>query len=252
MKVLGIIPARYDSSRFPGKPLVVIDGKTMIRRVYEQAKSCRQLDRVVVATDHEAILKHVKMSGGEAVMTSRHHTSGTERCNEAAGLLEASGERFDAIVNIQGDEPFIDPRQIAQVVSCLEDPAHEIATLVRATSSWDEIRSENVVKVVVDHSGKALLFSRAVIPFVRGKTPEQWPGEVTFYKHVGIYGYRTGVLNRIVGLPMTALEKAESLEQLRWLEYGYTIYTQVTEFESTAIDTPGDLLKITNTGGTKT
>lgn len=183
-------------------------------------------------------------------MTGRHHNSGTERCREAAELLAARGEPCDVVINIQGDEPFIDPRQIAQVADCFLDPGTRIATLIKNVAKPDELEPENVVKVVTDLSGHALFFSRSVIPFVRGMARESWTGETTYYRHIGIYGYRTDTLAEIVTLPATRLEKAESLEQLRWLEHGYRIMTQITEYESFAIDSPADLLKITNSGGT--
>jgi 3-deoxy-manno-octulosonate cytidylyltransferase (CMP-KDO synthetase) len=250
MKILGVIPARYASSRFPGKPLVVIDGVTMIRRVYEQALKCSSLDRVIVATDNEAIRNHVALFGGNVVMTGEHHASGTERCHEVVEKLSREGETFDCVINIQGDEPFIDPGQINQVAECFSDPKVELATLIRKVTAIEELTSPNVVKVVVDKNGTALLFSRSAIPFIRGTEPSGWLAAATFYKHIGIYGYRTRTLGEIVALPPSPLEIAESLEQLRWLENGYRIQTQVTEYESVAIDTPSDLLKITNMNGT--
>lgn len=250
MKILGIIPARYDSSRFPGKPLVVIDGKTMIRRVYEQALKCPMLSKVVVATDSEAIYRHVRLFNGNVMMTASSHNSGTERCSEVAITLSNDGEVFDAVINIQGDEPFIDPEQIRQVASCLEKPDTDIATLIKKITSTDELISPNVVKAVVDQSGLALYFSRSPIPFARGKDQKEWLECSVYYKHIGIYGYLTPVLNSIVSLPVSNLELTESLEQLRWLDYGFRIKTNITEFESIAIDTPTDLLKITNRTGT--
>ena len=249
-KILGIIPARYDSSRFPGKPLVVIEGITMIMRVYGQAMKCELLDKVIVATDNEAIFNHVELSGGKVLMTSGHHNSGTERSAEVVEVLAARGEIFDCVINIQGDEPFIDPRQIRQVGECFSDPDTGIATLVKKITDQDELLSPNVVKVVTDIFGNALLFSRSAIPFLRGRDQKEWISSATFLKHIGIYGYRTEVLKRLVALPPSRLELNESLEQLRWLEHGYRIKTQLTEYESVAIDTPADLSKITNTFGT--
>ena len=250
MKILGVIPARYASSRFPGKPLVVIDGKTMIRRVYEQAIQCGELSKVVVATDDEAIYNHVNLFGGNVLMTGTHHASGTERCCEVVEKLQIKGEEYDFVINIQGDEPFIEPEQISQVAACFNNPQTQLATLIKQIHSPDELTSQNVVKVVVDKLGYALLFSRSMIPFVRGKEQPDWLSAMTFYKHIGIYGYRTSVLRKIVELPVSTLELAESLEQLRWLDNGYSINVQITEFESIAVDTPADLLKITNRTGT--
>ena len=250
MKILGIIPARYASTRFPGKPLVEIEGKTMIQRVYEQAMKCASLARVVVATDSDEIFSHVGMFGGSAVMTGDHHRSGTERCQEVVEKLQLEGEAYDYVINIQGDEPFIEPDQISQVASCFTGQQAKLATLIRKITDAEELTSSNVVKVVVDNLGSALLFSRSAIPFARGFEPEAWLSVATYYKHIGIYGYQVSVLGEIVGLPPSPLEITESLEQLRWLAYGYKITTQVTEYESIAIDTPADLLKITNRNGT--
>jgi 3-deoxy-manno-octulosonate cytidylyltransferase (CMP-KDO synthetase) len=244
MELLGIIPARYGSTRFPGKPLAVIDGRSMIRRVWEQAGKCTSLKRLVVATDHELIARHVEEFGGEVVMTATTHRSGTERCAE---VLDNLGVPFDAVVNIQGDEPYIDPEQIELVAGCFRDPSVEIATLVKRITTVEEIENPNVVKVVVDRSLRALYFSRATVPYIRNReavTPLQ---RTRFYKHIGIYGYRSGTLKKLVALPESMLEKAESLEQLRWLEHGFTIRVQETDIETLAIDTPADLLKITNT-----
>ncbi len=250
MNILGIIPARYTSTRFPGKPLVVIEGKSMIRRVYEQAVKCSSLSRVIVATDHEAIFNHVTGFGGNVMMTGEHHRTGTERCCEVAGKLRESGDTFDYIVNIQGDEPFIDPAQIEELAGCFSIAGTCLATLIRKITSVEELSSPNVVKAVTDLDGSALFFSRSPIPFARGFKPEDWLSATTYYRHVGIYGYRSTVLEEIVDLPPSPLELAESLEQMRWLEHGYKIQTQVTEYESFAVDVPSDLLKITNRNGT--
>ncbi|MEI7662371.1 MAG: 3-deoxy-manno-octulosonate cytidylyltransferase [Bacteroidota bacterium] len=250
MTILGIIPARYASTRFPGKPLVLIDGKTMIRRVYEQATLCSCLDRVVVATDHEKIVRHVASFGGNVMMTGEHHRSGTERCMEVVEKLKETGETFDYVINIQGDEPFIDPAQITQLAGCFSRPGTLLATLIRKITKPEELVSPNVVKVVTDSQGSALFFSRSVIPFTRGAEMKNWLSATSYYKHIGIYGYSAPVLKTIVDLPPSPLEIAESLEQLRWLENGFKIQTQVTDYESVAIDTPDDLLKITNSNGT--
>ena len=246
MKILGIIPARYASTRFPGKPLVVIEGKTMIQRVYERSVQSIRLTKVVVATDNEAISKHVDLFGGNVLMTNIHHRSGTERCHEVVEKLRREGEIYDYVINIQGDEPFIEPEQINQVAQCFSDPRTLLATLIRKVTALEELTNPNVVKVVVDNNGSALYFSRSPIPFTRGLDPKDWLFSTTYYKHIGIYGYQTSVLGKIVTLPPSPLELAESLEQLRWLGHGYRIQTQITEYESIAIDTPTDLLKITN------
>lgn len=247
MRILGIIPARYASSRFPGKPLVMIQGKSMIQRVYEQALKCNELAKVIIATDNEVIQKHVLSFNGNVMMTSVDHTSGTERCGE---VIEISNkifeELFDAVINIQGDEPFIDPEQIAKVATCFSNPEVEIATLIGKISNSFELNDPNVVKVVFDKQLKAIYFSRFPIPYFRGKEKEQWLQSRNFYKHIGIYGYRTDILKKIIQLPPSPLEKAESLEQLRWLENGYTIRLRETDIETIAIDVPADLLKITN------
>jgi len=250
MNILGIIPARYASSRFPGKPLVMIDGKSMIQRVYEQALKCDQLTSVIIATDNEAVEKHVKTFNGNVMMTSPHHNSGTERCNEVLEKLgTGQDEHFTVIVNIQGDEPFIDPRQITALSESFGNPDVGIATLVKRITSDEEFKDPNVVKVIFDKKLKAIYFSRFSIPYYRGKNMEQWLKERPYFKHIGIYAYRTQVLREITKLPPSSLEKAESLEQLRWIENGYTVHIRETEFDSYAIDTPADLLKITNITG---
>lgn len=246
MKILGIIPARYASTRFPGKPLVVIDGKTMIRRVYEQSLKCDKLAKVIVATDNEAILNHVRLFGGNVLMTGGHHRSGTERCNEVAEILRKNGEVYDYVINIQGDEPFINPEQISLLADCFNDGKTMLATLIKQISEADDLSNPNIVKVTADIYGSALLFSRSAIPFTRGTEPSFWISKTSYYKHIGIYGYHTSVLGKLVALPEAPLEVAESLEQLRWLEHGFKIMTKVTEYESVAIDVPTDLLKITN------
>jgi 3-deoxy-manno-octulosonate cytidylyltransferase (CMP-KDO synthetase) len=237
MKVLGIIPARYASTRFPGKPLVEIGGKTMINRVYTQCIKS-DLSDVVVATDDSRIFHHVK-SFGKVVMTSEQHPSGTDRCNEVAGKLT---EKFDYIVNIQGDEPFIDPKQINLLISLL-DGQTQIATLIKKIESMEQLFNPNVVKGVKGTKGEALYFSRSPIPHVRGKEEKDWLAHQTFYKHIGMYAYRADVLPKIAALQQGVLEKAESLEQLRWLENGYSIQTAETNQETFGIDVPDDLKK---------
>lgn len=249
MNVIGIIPARYASTRFPGKPLAMIDGKSMIRRVYEQCIKCTGLSRVVVATDNEAILAHVHDFGGEGIMTSGHHPSGTDRCQEGVEKLYFSQDLSgpEAVINIQGDEPFIEPAQISEVIRAFHDPMVMITTLARKISSSADLSDPNVVKVVFDARHQALYFSRSPIPYLRNIPVGNWLQHGTFFRHVGIYGYRTEVLRKLVKLPPTPLEKAESLEQLRWLEAGVPITVGETAYDSVSIDTPQDLLKITNT-----
>lgn len=250
MKIIGIIPARYASSRFPGKPLCLIDGKSMIRRVYEQASACSLLTNILVATDDERIEKHIKDFGGRVIMTSGLVRSGTERCNEVINILsQRSHEQYDVVINIQGDEPYIHPLQIAHIAGCFQDRNVGLATLVKKITSEEELNNPNVVKVVIDNNSRAIYFSRAAIPFLRGKEDQNRISIHTFFKHVGIYGYTPAILNSISRLEESSLEKAESLEQLRWIENGFSIWVRETEFESFSVDTPDDLLKITNNPG---
>jgi 3-deoxy-manno-octulosonate cytidylyltransferase (CMP-KDO synthetase) len=238
----GIIPARYASSRFPGKPLVTIGGKPMIQRVYEQA--AKSLDTVYVATDDPGIFNAVSEFGGKAIMTSAEHQSGTDRCAEAANILtKEEGIYADVIINIQGDEPFIRPEQIDLLISCFTDKSVDIATLVRKVEPGEDIANPNHPKVILDLMGNAIYFSRNVIPFIRDSEMTEWTLLHPYYKHIGLYAYRTEILNRITLLPRSSLEKAESLEQNRWLENGYRIRTAITEWESICIDTPEDLEK---------
>jgi 3-deoxy-manno-octulosonate cytidylyltransferase (CMP-KDO synthetase) len=240
MKIAGIIPARYASSRFPGKPLVDINGKTMIRRVYEQVRLAG-LDKVVVATDDQRIFDHVQNFGGQAVLTSPLHQSGTDRCQEAYHHLQ---EAFDFVINIQGDEPFIQPGQIQTLTSCFANPQTQIATLIKKISGPEELFNPNTPKVVVDHLGQALYFSRHPVPYCRQAEAGQWLAHHTYYKHIGLYGYRVDVLAEITKLPPSPLEKVESLEQLRWLEHRYRITTALTELDTFGIDSPQDLEKV--------
>jgi 3-deoxy-manno-octulosonate cytidylyltransferase (CMP-KDO synthetase) len=239
MKFIGIIPARFQSSRFPGKPLVLIQGKPMIQWVVE--RSSLALDDVWVATDHEGIANTVRDFGSNVLMTSASHSSGTDRCAEAARILDEKID-FDVVINIQGDEPFIMPEQILELRNVFS-PDVQIATLVRKISETAELNNPNKPKVVLDAQGKALYFSRSVIPFCRGKEPGEWLHTVTFWSHIGIYGYRKDILQEITSLPYGKLESAESLEQLRWLENGYRIQCGITEFSSFGIDTPEDFEK---------
>jgi 3-deoxy-manno-octulosonate cytidylyltransferase (CMP-KDO synthetase) len=235
MKILGIIPARYGSTRFEGKPLALINGKMMIQRVYEQACKADRLSEVVVATDDERIYNAVLGFGGKAVMTSTNHKSGTDRCRE---VVDKVGAGFEAVINIQGDEPYINPLQINQIGELISDKDTPIASLCKPVHDAEELASPNAVKVVFDKNGKALYFSRFAIPYLRNKV------ERTFYKHIGIYAYKTLTLREISALPQSGLELAESLEQLRWLENGYTVRMGVTEFESFSVDVPEDITKI--------
>ncbi len=239
MKFIAIIPARYASTRFPGKPLAMLGGKPIIQRVCEQARAV--FDRVLVATDDTRIAECVDNFGGKAVMTRPDHRSGTDRCFEA---YEKAGEDCDVVVNVQGDEPFIAPQQLKAVCHCFDNPATDIATLVMPfapTATWDEITNPNSPKVVVGAGGRALYFSRSVIPYIRGSEHTEWPRRHTFFKHIGLYAYRSEVLKRLTALPPSPLEMAESLEQLRWLEAGYTITTAETHTATIGIDTPADL-----------
>ena len=241
MKVLGVIPARYGSTRFPGKPLAMIGGKTMIRRTCEQV-SKSSLDAFVVATDDLRILDEVRSFGCRAVMTRSDHPSGTDRCREAFDLME---DDFDAVVNIQGDEPFIDPARINQVVGLIRRDDTIIATLAEPITSDDALENPNVVKVIFDANGLALYFSRHPIPFVRGVDRSQWLKKTTYYRHIGLYAYKASALRAITAMPPGHLEQAESLEQLRWLENGCPIRVGVTSPQpAIAIDTPQDLLSI--------
>lgn len=241
MKFIGIIPARYASTRFPGKPLADMKGKYMIQRVYEQAR--KVLDHVCVATDDDRIFNAVQSFGGEVVMTSAQHRSGTDRCFEAYRTL---GGHEDVVINIQGDEPFIKPEQIESLIACFDSPQIQIATLVRpfeASEGYEALANPNSPKVVLNERHEALYFSRSVIPYLRGVEPAEWLARHTYYKHIGMYGYRADVLSQITCLPQSSLELAESLEQLRWLQNGYTIKVGITTQETIGIDTPADLEK---------
>ena len=240
MKVLGIIPARYNSSRFPGKPLTDIAGKSMIQRVYEQAKKCELLSSVFVATDDDRIFESVMEFGGQVKMTTEHN-SGTERCNELAQNLE---EKFDVVINIQGDEPCINPEQISQLATLFSDEDTTITTLAKQIKTADELLDENTVKVIFDENNFAINFSRFPIPEPKSFDAEKWFVMNKFYKHIGIYGYRAKVLQEICKLQPTKKELSEKLEQLRWLENGYKIKVGITAFESISIDVPKDIEKL--------
>lgn len=239
--ILGVIPARFASTRFPGKPLVEIAGKSMIQRVYEQALQSKHLNTVVVATDDERIREHVQAFGGEVHMTSPEHPSGTDRCAEVAAAFPDAAW----VVNIQGDEPFIQPQQIDLLIDTLLTPTSPgIATLAKKIEALEALDNPNIVKAVFSHIGEALYFSRYAIPYMRGIAPEERLKHHNFYKHIGLYGFNKTILHQITVLSPAALEKAESLEQLRWLENGYRIAVQITDMETIGIDTPEDLAKL--------
>lgn len=242
LRFVGIIPARFASTRFPGKPLVNIAGKTMIERVYEQVS--KALTDVYVATDDKRIFDAVLAFGGKAIMTSDKHRSGTDRCYEAFSKLE---EWFDVVINVQGDEPFIQPEQIVELQRCFEEPETQIATLAKKITEkdgLDSLQNPNNPKLVVNKQNEALYFSRSVIPYRRGAEPENWILLHPYLKHVGIYAYRADVLRELTLLEQSPLEIAESLEQLRWLENGYRIKVGFTDVETIGIDTPEDLEKV--------
>lgn len=242
MKFIAIIPARYASTRFPGKPLAMLGDKTVIQHVYEQVSL--QMDDVCVATDDDRIYQHVLSWGGKVVMTSSDHKSGTDRIEEAMEKIEQGGETFDVVVNVQGDEPFIQPEQIETVCRQFDDAETQIATLgIRFGDDWEAVKNQNSPKIVVDNRGFAMYFSRSVVPFCRGKKEEEWSAAFPFLKHIGMYAYRREVLREVTMLPQSSLELAESLEQLRWLQNGYRIKVGETTTETIGIDTPEDLEK---------
>lgn len=235
---IGIIPARYSSTRFPGKPLVLIKGKTMIQRVYEQAKKSQSLQEIWVATDDEQIANEVQAFGGNVVMTSESCNSGTDRCADA---LQKLNQNAGIVLNIQGDEPFVRPEQIDQIVQLMKNTGADIGTLGSRIQHSETVFNPNVVKLTKTRSGKALYFSRNPIPYVRGEEEKDWLKKAPFFRHIGMYAYKSTVLPMLAQLATGNLERAESLEQLRWLEAGYSIYVAETDFESIGIDTPEDL-----------
>ena len=240
MSILGVIPARYESTRFPGKVLADIQGKSMVQRVYEQAVKSKYLDKVVIATEDDKVVDHVMHFGGEVLITKVNHASGTDRCFE---VLQQQNDNFDYVINIQGDEPFIDPRQIDELAELL-DGTVELATLIKKITTTDELFNLGEVKTVFDKEMQALYFSRQPIPYYRNAAELDWLQEQDYYKHIGIYAYRADILELISKLPVSVLEKAESLEQLRWLENSLKIKLAFTEFESVCIDTKEDLEKV--------
>ena len=238
-KFTGIIPARYGSSRFPGKPLAMIGEKTMIQRVYEQAK--KAIETVFVATDDQRIYNAVLDFGGKAVMTSGNHPNGTSRCFE---VIQHINEDADIVINIQGDEPFINPEQLNELKALFENPAVTIGTQIKKITNAEDLFNPNIPKVVVNKKMEAIYFSRSTIPFLRNIPESEWLSKHSFYKHIGLYAYRKEVLAKLVNLSPTSNEQAESLEQLRWLDHGFTIQTGITDFETIGIDTPEDITKI--------
>ena len=241
MKFIAIIPARYASTRFPAKPLARLGGKPVIQRVYEQVAGV--LDDAVVATDDERIYETVRSFGGKVEMTSTAHRSGTDRCREA---YDKQGREYDVVVNVQGDEPFIRREQLEALKHCFDNPTTDIATLVKPFTEADglaALENPNSPKVVLDVQSQAVYWARSVIPYLRNVPREEWLAEHTFYKHIGIYAFRSEVLRKVTALPQSPLEIAESLEQLRWLENGYKIGVGITDAETVGIDTPEDLAR---------
>ena len=238
---MAIIPARYASTRFPGKPLALLGGKPVIQWVWENVSAMPELACAVVATDDERIAEAVKGFGGRAVMTASTHRSGTDRCGEVVRKLREEGQAFDVAINVQGDEPFVRQEQLRSLVDCFADGEVQIATLKTAIHSTAELMSPNNVKVVCDLRGRALYFSRQPLPHVRGVEPEQWMEHHPYFKHVGIYAFRTETLEALVRMQQSPLELCESLEQLRWLENGYEIQVKETAVANIGIDTPADV-----------
>eukprot|EP01124_Arcella_intermedia_P030808 TRINITY_DN6816_c0_g1_i1.p1 TRINITY_DN6816_c0_g1~~TRINITY_DN6816_c0_g1_i1.p1 ORF type:complete len:245 (-),score=26.13 TRINITY_DN6816_c0_g1_i1:129-863(-) len=239
MKVLGIIPARYGSTRFPGKPLIDLKGKTMIQRVYEGAKKAKRITELIVATDDQRIYNEVLRFGGKVQLTSPEHTTGTDRCGEVA----KDYPDYDVIINIQGDEPLVDARQLDALIAAFEDPTTQIATLGIRDVSLEDLQNPNRVKIVVNHQHRALYFSRSAVPNsvnAKGSGLLSYP----YLRHIGLYGFRTGALFEVIGLKATELEVVESLEQLRWLYYGYAIQIIETAIETPNVDVPDDVLKV--------
>ena len=247
MKILGIIPARWASTRFPGKPLVKIGSKTMIERVYTQ--TAKALDFVIVATDNELIYKEVKRFNGQVVITSENHESGTDRCAEALKIFEKeSGVKFDAVINIQGDEPFIQEDQIKQISDSFNDKNTQIATLIKKITDPEIVFDPSCPKVILNTNFEAIYFSRSTIPYINNAENKDWFKKFTFYEHLGLYAYKSDILEKITKLKPSSLEIAESLEQNRWIENGYRIKVIETDHENISIDTQEDLDKIIEQG----
>jgi len=241
MKILGIIPARYASTRLPGKPLVYIKGKTMIQRVYDNASKAKSLNEIIVATDDDRIYEHVEEFGGKVAMTSTRHNSGTDRCCEVVKIF---GDKYPVVINIQGDEPFIKPQQIDQVSNCFDDKTTQIATLAKDIDNFNELVNYDVPKVTINTNKEAVYFSRFPIPFFQNLQQKKWLNKHKYYKHIGIYGFRSKTLLELTQLKQSPLEKAESLEQLRWIDNGYKIKIAITRHDTHSIDTPEDLKRI--------
>lgn len=245
MQSIGIIPARYNSTRFPGKPLHLIQGVSMIERVYNRAKQANLVSHLVVATDDDRIFQHVQQFGGEVIMSSTNHQSGTDRCREVLDIAENKFKKsFDVVVNIQGDEPLIDADNINVLIETFSNPNIEIATLKRQIFDKNELFSPNVVKVITDIHHKAIYFSRNPLPFVANTTENEWLNQLDFFKHIGIYAYRADILRKISNLATSNLENCEKLEQLRWIENGFSIYAFVTNSDVFSVDVPEDIKKI--------
>ncbi len=241
MNVLAVIPARHASTRFPGKPLASLHGKPIIQWVWERVSQVVGADSTIVATDDERIMTAVAAFGGNAMMTRSDHKSGTDRCGEILQHMETMGRHYDIVINVQGDEPFIRQQQLTTLIQRFDNPAVEIATLRTPIHCSEALLSPNNVKVVTGNDGHALYFSRHPLPYFRGKEPQEWVSLHQYYKHVGVYAFRNATLQQVVQLPMGSLEQCESLEQLRWLEHGFTIHLCDTDMENIGIDTPEDL-----------
>lgn len=247
MEFIAIIPARFGSTRFPGKPLVQINNKSMVHNVYVQASLV--FDEVWVATDDVRIVNEVESFGGNVVLTKKKHKSGTDRCAEAIEKIQTlKNKKWDVVINVQGDEPFIKTEQLKEIKKCFKTKRTQIATLIKPINNKEDIFNTNKPKVVINNKNEAIYFSRLPIPFLRGIDEKRWVTKHSFYKHIGLYGYRTDILLEITKLEVSKLEKAESLEQLRWIENGYKIKTAFTEHESISIDTPKDLEKVKQLG----
>lgn len=243
MSVLVVIPARYASTRFPGKPLAMLGGETIVSRVWRAVSAMDFVDKTIVATDDERILNHINETAGlpAAMMTAATHHSGTDRCGEVLQRLEQQGEHYDIVINVQGDEPFVSEQQLKALAGCFNNGAADIATLCTPILSTEELLSPNNVKVVVGTNSQALYFSRQPIPYRRGVNQEQWLDGMTYLKHVGIYAFRADTLHEVCNLPAAKIEDCEKLEQLRWLAAGYRIAVRMTDHANIGIDTPADL-----------
>lgn len=244
MQAVIFIPARYASTRLPGKPLCQIGNKTLIQLVYENLASLAPKIPAWVLTDDVRIEQHIQALGGNVLMTHTQHQSGTERCAEGLAILQQQAIMPDVVINIQGDEPLVSAQQVASLAALFDNDAVQIATLIKVINHVQDLHNSNRPKVVVDKTGKAMYFSRQTIPFLQHIAPQNWLDKTVFYKHIGMYAYRSAVLSQLALLAPQPLEQAESFEQLRWLEHGYSIYTHLTEHESPAIDTPEDLAYI--------